>query len=507
MLGLGLDFVCLFKSQISPYDQQKQTIYSSYPTSMLPLLRSTVTKVASKQTARCASAQVATVFDELNVSVPELHPAQSGPSPKAEVTTLSNGVRVVTVDDGSHVASVGAFVEAGSRFEAGAMEGASHMLKNSGFKATTERSALRLYRDMEDAGIVSSTSVDREHLVYRADCLRDNALAALDIVAETMTKPYLPIYELMESRNQVAATESDKQGNGHAIVNDLVHSTAYGKRGALGISDTCSTQTAAGVDAHAMRTFHDATFTGGRIVVAGTGVDHDAFVRAAQSLFTDIPASSEGVVTAATYTGGEKHVYAASDAVHVAIAFNTGAGGFKSNSEKAILSSLALETMLGGGVSNLGARLTSTVTEDRFGSGAGASSFGSTYADTGLIGVFGTSVGSSADALVSALCNEIKNSATKPASASELSRAKNQLKATVALNLSTRGGVFSDLGTQVLSTGGVQSNTDLFAKIDSLTAADIQSAAKNALASKPTVVALGDCDNVPSYASIESMLK
>ena len=88
-----------------------------------------------------------------------------------------------------------------------------------------------------------------------------------------------------------------------------------------------------------------------------------------------------------------------------------------------------------------------------------------------------------------------------------MSRAKNQLKATVALNLSTRGGVFSDLGTQVLSTGGVQSNTDLFAKIDSLTAADIQSAAKNALASKPTVVALGACDNVPSYASIESMLK
>ena len=88
-----------------------------------------------------------------------------------------------------------------------------------------------------------------------------------------------------------------------------------------------------------------------------------------------------------------------------------------------------------------------------------------------------------------------------------MSRARNQLKATVAQNLSTRGGVFSDLGTQVLNTGGVQSSADLYAKIDSITAADIQGAAKVALASKPTVVSVGNIDNVPSFESIEAMLK
>jgi processing peptidase subunit alpha len=473
---------------------------------MQAIIRSTPT-MATARIARAASAQAMSVFDELKVSLPDLKPANAGPTPKAEVTTLSNGIRVVTVDDGSHVASVGSFVEAGTRHEVGGVEGAANMLKHSTFKSTTERSALRLYRDMEDAGIVSSTSLDREHLVYRADCLRDNALVALNIVAETMTKPYLPVYELLESRNLVAAEESDKQGNGQAILNDMVHATAYGKRGALGISDGATSQMAASVDADAIRNYHSATFTGERIVIAATGVDHDAFVRSAESLFSGLP-SGAGTTSSAQYTGGEKHVYAASDAVHVALAFDTGAGGFKGNaSEKSILSSLALETMLGGGVSNINARLSSVVTEDRFGSGAGASSFGSTYADAGLVGVFGTSSSSSATALVGALCNELKKAANEVATAQELSRAKNQLKATVALNLSTRGGIFSDLGTQVLSTGGVQSAEELFAKIDALTAADVQSAAKIALASKPTVVALGDCDNVPSYSSIEAMLK
>mgnify|MGYP001173659667 CR=1 FL=1 len=474
---------------------------------MIPLLRSSVPAVAYKHAVRAASAQALSVFDELNVAVPSLQPGNRGPSPKADITTLPNGVRVVTVDDGSHVASVGAFVEAGSRHEANGIEGVAHMLKHSGFKSTTERSALRMYRDMEDAGIVASTSVDREHIVYRADCLRDHALAALNIVAETLTKPNLPIYEILDNRNIISQEDSNKQGNGHALLNEMVHATAFGARGALGIRDIASGQTAAGVDADAVRSYHAATYTGDRIVVAATGVDHDAFVRSAQDLFGGIPSGNGGAAVAAEYAGGEKRVSANTDAVHVAIAFSTGAGGFKSNQEKQVLSSLALETMLGGGVSTSGARLTSAVTEDRFGSGAGASSFGSTYADAGLIGVFGTAAGSNASALVGALCGELKRAATEGASAAELKRAKNQLKASVALNLSTRGGVFSDLGTQVLSTGGVQSADQLFGKIDDLTSADLQSAAKAALASKPTVVALGNVDHVPSYMNVEAMLK
>jgi processing peptidase subunit alpha len=287
----------------------------------------------------------------------------------------------------------------------------------------------------------------------------------------------------------------------------MIHATAFGARGALGIRDVASGQTVAGVDADAVRSFHAATYTGDRVVVAATGVDHDAFVRSAQELFGGMPSGNGGGAVAAEYAGGEKLVAADTDAVHVAIAFSTGAGGFKSNQEKQILSSLALETMLGGGVSTSGARLTSVVTEDRFGSGAGASSFGSTYADAGLIGVFGTAAGSNASGLVSALCGELKRAASEGASAAELKRAKNQLKASVALNLSTRGGVFSDLGTQVLSTGGVQSAGDLFGKIDGLTSADLQSAAKAALSSKPTVVALGNVEHVPSYSSVEAMLK
>lgn len=443
------------------------------------------------------SAEAVSVFNELSDSVPTLAPGALGPSPAAEVTTLENGVRVVSVDDGAHVSSVGAFVKAGSRYETPATRGAARVLKHSGFKSTMDKSALRFFRDMEDAGVVASTESDREHIVYRVDCLRDGALGALSNVAETMTQPYLPVYEVKEANTLAGYDAAGAAKDLHAVVGDMVHETAFGRNAPLGIPAVAGRF--GNVSGDTVRAFRDSTFAGDRVVVAGTGVDHDAFVRSAEALFADLPASGSAAAGgAAQYEGGDSRSEFAGDVAHVAIALNTATGGFEGGNDKTLLSSLALQILLGGGVTSTGARLKPA---------DGASSFAATYSDAGIFGVFGSSDAAGAAGMVSTLCRALKGAGTDAASDVELARARNQLKATVAQNLSTRGGVFSDLGTQVLSTGSVQSATDLYAKIDSISAADIQGAAKVALASRPTVVAVGNIDSVPSFSSIESLLK
>ena len=444
---------------------------------------------------RAFSADAVSVFNELSESVPSLSPGALGPAPSPNVTTLSNGVKVVSVDDGAHVASVGAFVKAGSRYETASTRGAARVLKHSGFKSTTSKSALRFFRDMEDAGVVASTESDRETLVYRADVLRDGASGALAMVAETITQPYLPGYEITESNALAGYDAAAEQGDMRAIVGDMVHEVAFGRNAPLGIPGVAGNF--GGVSGDAVRSFRDATFSGDRVVIAGTGVDHESFVRAAETLFDGLPASG-ATDAASAYVGGDKRTEAAGGDVHVAIALNTATGGFGAADDKTLLSSLALQTMLGGGITAAGARLTPA---------DGASSFAATYSDAGIIGVFGSSDAAGAGGLVSTLCGALKGAATQAPSSAEVSRARNQLKATVAQNLGTRGGVFSDLGTQVLSTGSVQSATDMYAKIDSITAQDIQGAAKVALASKPTVVSVGAVDGVPSFESIQGMLK
>lgn len=445
---------------------------------------------------RAFSAEAVSVFNELSESVPTLSPGTLGASPTASVTTLSNGVRVVSVDDGAHVASVGAFVAAGTRFETNATRGAARVLKHSGFKSTQTKSALRFFRDMEDSGVVASTECDRETLVYRADVLRDGAAGALAMVAETITEPYLPGYEITESNALAGYDAAADRANIANVVGDMVHEVAFGRNAPLGIPAVNGVF--GGVSSDAVRAFRDATFAGDRIVVAGTGVDHESFVRNAEALFSNIPAAGSAAYAPAAYVGGDKRTEASGSHVHVAIALNTATGGFGAGNDKTLLSSLVLQTMLGGGVTAAGARLTPA---------DGASSFAATYSDAGLLGVFGSSDGAGAGMLVSTLCGALKGAAASPASDAELSRARNQLKAIVAQNLGTRGGVFSDLGTQVLTTGRVQSATDLYAKIDSISAADIQGAAKVALASNPTVVVVGNVDEVPSFEKIVGMLK
>jgi hypothetical protein len=65
-----------------------------------------------------------------------------------EVTKLDNGLRIVSCDSIHPIASVGAFVDAGSRYESINNSGMSHFLEHFAFKSTANRSDFKLVRDM-----------------------------------------------------------------------------------------------------------------------------------------------------------------------------------------------------------------------------------------------------------------------------------------------------------------------------------------------------------------------
>ena len=66
-----------------------------------------------------------------------------------------------------------------------------------------------------------------------------------------------------------------------------------------------------------------------------------------------------------------------------------------------------------------------------------------------------------------------------------------QLKAIVTSNLGHAAGT-EDIGSQAMVYGGVKSGAEIFAAIDSVTAAQVKNAAAGLLKSTPSVAALGD---------------
>lgn len=73
-------------------------------------------------------------------------------SAAARITTLPSGIRVATLPSASPIASVGVFVDAGSRYENVENNGITNFLELMSFKSTQNRSDFRLVRDMLKLG-------------------------------------------------------------------------------------------------------------------------------------------------------------------------------------------------------------------------------------------------------------------------------------------------------------------------------------------------------------------
>ena len=66
-------------------------------------------------------------------------------APETSVTTLDGGLRVASeTTSGAETATVGVFIDAGSRFETAQNNGAAHFLEHMAFKGTSKRTQEQL---------------------------------------------------------------------------------------------------------------------------------------------------------------------------------------------------------------------------------------------------------------------------------------------------------------------------------------------------------------------------
>lgn len=156
-----------------------------------------------------------------------------------ETTTLSNGVRVCSQDNGGPVSAVGLFVGAGSRNENPYSSGVSHMLEHLAFKGSAVRSKYRMVRDMERTGAMFAASAARETIAYSAEGLREKVPELVGIISETAVMPSVGVIESGTGDWDTAMDEIATQANvikeelktfssdAAGIVTEAVHAAAY----------------------------------------------------------------------------------------------------------------------------------------------------------------------------------------------------------------------------------------------------------------------------------------
>lgn len=100
--------------------------------------------------------------------------------------------------DQTPVASIGLHVDCGSIYETPNSFGATHLLERMAFKSTTNRSHLRIVREVEAIGGNISASGSREHISYNYDAIKSYVPQMVELLIDSVRNPAFLDWEVSE---------------------------------------------------------------------------------------------------------------------------------------------------------------------------------------------------------------------------------------------------------------------------------------------------------------------
>jgi processing peptidase subunit beta len=128
-------------------------------------------------------------------------------APETRVTTLPNGLRVATESSlAARTATVGVWIDAGSRYENEEAAGVAHFVEHMLFKGTGKRSAAQLEQEIEDMGGHLNAYTSREQTTYYAKVLDKDVPRAMEVLADILQNSNLD-QKRIESEREVILRE------------------------------------------------------------------------------------------------------------------------------------------------------------------------------------------------------------------------------------------------------------------------------------------------------------
>lgn len=448
----------------------------------------------------------------------------SGASP-LQITKLKNGLRVVTDSTPGHFSALGAYIDAGSRYETDSTSGLSHMIDRLAWKSTLKRTGVQMMEDLARLGGNYMCGAQRELTLYQASVFNKDTDKMFECIAETVREPKLTELEVEEAKYSVEYELSELSHKYEVFLPEVLHAAAYPDN-TLGMPLYGSEQSLPRITHDAVADFHHKYYQPQNTVIAMVGVDHNAAVKMAEAKLGDWTNTTGTLEKAkAQYTGGEVWLpyqeprYAnLPRLVHMQIAFEN--AGLLSEDLYALAT---LQKLLGGGSSfsaggpgkGMFLRLFRVLNQYPF--VENCLCFNHAYSDSGLFGITISCYVDHAEYMAQVVGHELskimeedvgKGGITKQ----ELRRAKNQLVSSLLMNVESKLAALEDIGRQVQCQGKVTTVDEMVAKIEKLTIGDVRAVARKVLQgegngpqlSKPTVVMQGDRE---PFGDVEFVLR
>src|ERR1700730_13763598 len=147
---------------------------------------------------------------------------------EVEVTTLSNGIRVVT-EQMPHVRSVslGIWIGTGSRRETPEENGISHFIEHMVFKGTKNRSAEDIARSVDSIGGGLDAFTAKEMVSYNTKVLDEHLPLAFVVLAEMVRNPLFRDEDIEKEKGVILEELKMEVDNPEYLLHEIFSSNFY----------------------------------------------------------------------------------------------------------------------------------------------------------------------------------------------------------------------------------------------------------------------------------------
>ncbi|MCB0923371.1 MAG: insulinase family protein [Mycobacterium sp.] len=415
--------------------------------------------------------------------------SDSGSGVTVRRSVLPGGLRVVT----EHVpsvrsASIGVWVNVGSRDEGPTVAGAAHFLEHLLFKATPTRTSVEIAQAVDAVGGELNAFTSREHTCYYAHVLDEDLELAVDLVADVVLNGVCDPDDVELERDVVLEEIAMRDDDPEDTLGDVFLNSMFGDH-PVGRPVIGSVGSVSAMTRNQLHSFHVRRYIPDRMVVAVAGnVDHRSVVELVRTYFGHrlvddrIPrAPRKGTGRIAGLPRLEL-VHRDSEQTHVGLGVRVPGRHWEHRWALAVLN-----TALGGGLSS---RLFQEVRESR-GLAYSVYSGIDTFADGGALSVYAACLPERFGEVARVTTEVLDTVARDGITANECRIAKGSIRGGLILGLEDSASRMNRLGRGELNYGRYRSLDESLALIDRVTVEEVNMVARRVLTGSYGAAVLG----------------
>jgi len=379
-----------------------------------------------------------------------------------QITTLSNGIRLVYLHAGTPVAHLGVTVLAGSRYEQSNEIGLAHFLEHCIFKGTAKRKAFHILSRLDSVGGEINAYTTKEEICVYASFVKTHLDRASELLADIAINSNFPEKEI-EKEKEIVLDEfnSYQDSPGEKILDDF--EALLFPNHPLGNNILGTPETVQSFTQEHLKSYVDRFFFAENTVLSFVGdVPFDTLVANLEKRFSMMRSGSEIIQPQgfSNYRPFRKRVKEANYQAHVVLGSMA-----PSYSDEARRGMTLLINVLGGPAMN--SRLILSVRE-KYGYSYNIEASYGPYADLGYWSIYFGTDQKYVDKTLKIVYSELKKLRETALTPKQLLQAKEQLKGHIALSLDSNVGLMQGLGKSLLQFNQIDTIEEIYTSIDKL---------------------------------------